>query len=171
MKKIFLIAAVALLAAACEQKYDNWYSSAYKLSGEWVVKADYYEASTSTWEAAAPYGIVINTYSTAANVPTEIFIDDLSEGTRTFWNLKGKIKANAENATFGSATDTVVNLRYDSKFIVVDGQVLEGVGHSKTGVKTDSIVFVIRFDDDNPAWGTDYRISGHRKTGFTEDAY
>lgn len=171
MRKIFLITtAIALFITSCKQEYDNWYSSAYELSGEWVVKVDYYDTDSASWEELAPYGITINTYSSAANVPTEFIIDDYKDGASTFWDIKGKVRANAESATFGS-TDTIANLAYDSKFIIVDGQVLKSVGRSKTGIVTDSIVFVIRFDDDTPAWGTDYRISGHRKTGFTEDEY
>lgn len=178
MKKVlYSLLFLAFVAVSCE-KYEPGGTATQSISGDWWVKVEYYDAASNTWEVAIPYGVVIHTYNTAANVPTEIFIDDFYGGEPTeptFWDIKGKVRANAENATFGS-TDTIANLAYDSQFIIVDGQVLKGVGHSKTGITTDSIVFFIKFSDDQIAldeygWGENYKVSGHRRTGFTEDEY
>jgi hypothetical protein len=173
MKNILYSTLFALLfvAVSCE-KYEPGGTATQNLSGDWWIGIEYFDESTSAWVAYQPVGTCFfTTYNTAANVPTEIFIDDHYEGSPTFWDMKGKVKANAGNFSFGS-TDTVTNLSYDdSQFIVTDGKVIKGVGRSKTGVITDSIVFVVKFNDDSPAWATEYRLSGHRRTGFNEDEY
>lgn len=171
MKKIIYSLLFFLLVAAtgCE-KFEAGGTATQNLSGDWWVKVELDNGDNSWTDLTTSWlgveRIMVNTYNTADNVPTEIFVDD----NKNFWEFKGKVKADAANFTFGS-DDEVQNYHYDSKFKVTEGKVLEGVGRSQTGVITDSIVFVVRFDDDTPPYGDTYRISGHRRTGFNEDEY
>jgi hypothetical protein len=179
MKKILYYSSLVLMLAAtsgCE-KYEVDGTATQNLSGDWWVKWEYFDTDDNDWVDITGYlfGVerfLFNTYNTAANVPTEIFVDD----NKNSWEIKGKVKADAANLTFGSP-DPVLNLTYeDSEFIVTDGKVVKGVGRSKTGVKTDSIIFILTLSDDDGliydnAWETQYRISGHRRTGFQEDEY
>jgi hypothetical protein len=54
---------------------------------------------------------------------------------------------------------------------VQQGKVLLKEGRSTSGVVTDSIYFEVSFDDDTPAYGTTYIVSGVRRTGFLEDEH
>ena len=169
MKKILysLFLLFFVLASGCED-FDPGGTATQNLSGDWWVKVEMNDNGTwidLTDEWIGVERIMITTYNTAANVPTEIFVDD----NHNFWEFKGKVKADAANYTFGSS-DPVTNLSYDdSEFTVTDGKVLKGAGRSRTGVVTDSITFMIKFNDDSDEF--DYRFSGHRRTGFTEDEY
>jgi len=171
-KKIYSLCMGLLLFAAvtsCDSEVDPGGTATQNLSGEWFVKVEILDEGerfdvTEFWLGVER--ILVSTYNTAANIPTEIFVDDNSN----FWDFKGKVKADATNFVFGSA-DIITNLQYESQFIITDGKVLNGVGHSKTGVVTDSIMFTIKFNDDDPEWGTEYYFSGHRRTGFIEDEY
>jgi hypothetical protein len=171
MKKRLYSILLGLLVAVtgCDNDTDAGGTTARNLAGEWWVKVEIrddgnWEDITAAWLGVDR--ILVSTYNTAANLPTEIFVDDHAN----FWDFKGKVKADAVNFTFG-APDIVTNLQYDdSEFIVNEGKVLKSVGFSKTGVATDSITFIVSFNDDDPEW-LEYRFSGHRRTGFLEDEY
>ena len=50
----------------------------------------------------------------------------------------------------------------------MEGKIIADGGVSKTGVVVDSIYIKATFSDDP---GTEYEITGHRRTGFVEDDY
>lgn len=175
MKKIFLFTIViALIATSCKQEYDNWYSSGYELSGEWVVTVQQsvaeYEGETpdltdiDNWEWDDLYGTgttTVQTYSSAANDPTELIVED----NHTFWDYKVKVDANVDAKTF--EVEDALNLIYDCDVSILGGKVLEGVATTPSGNPADSIIFYVKFSDD--ANFTYMKVSGFRKTGLAED--
>ncbi|GHT78695.1 hypothetical protein AGMMS50262_21600 [Bacteroidia bacterium] len=186
MKKIFLIITVigAFIATSCEHEYENWYSADYELSGEWVVtvqqSVDEYlyifedegampnPANIESWEWDDIYGTGVTsvlTYNSAANIPTELIVDD----NHTFWDYKVKVKANNDVKTF--EIDETPNLAYDDCDVsIIGGKVLKDAATTPSGNPADSIVFYVKFSDDS--YGFTYmKVSGFRKTGFTEDEH
>lgn len=184
MKKIILIATIitTLLTTSCKQEYENWYSSGYELSGEWKVTTQqsveeylyiFYDegampnpANVENWEWEDLYGNGVTdvlTYNSAANTPTELIIDD----NHTFWDYKIKAKANIDARTFD--VSNTPNLIYDGCNIsIIGGKVLKDAATTPSGNPADSIVFYIKFSDDE--YGFTYmKVSGFRKTGFLED--
>jgi hypothetical protein len=169
MKKLlylsFIVPLAMLLFSSCETMEDPnmEYSPVYPLSGEWYVKFEL-QTATDTFEDVYNLGYVkILTYNTSSNTKDTIWIDDY---TNT-WNFKIKCPINLKEKTFGMK-DSMVNSNpdYPIKIYIRDGSVQVGKGRSISGVKTDSICFLIGFEDDP---GSVYRISGHRRTGFIED--
>jgi hypothetical protein len=173
MKKIILFAlgiSVALLS--CEQDDPNIGQTATKdLAGEWYVT---YTVDGTDLIGHAP----IITSNTAANLPTEILITDYVEPNATagnFWSYKVKAQVDPAAKEF-TATEVVSSALYDGdpyniKVNVLNGKVIKNGGHSRTGVVVDSIYFELQFEDDSPAFGTTYVVSGHKRTGFTADDY
>lgn len=165
MKKIISILIFSLTVGfySCSE-FEPGGTATKNISGNWYVRV--YSADT----AGVVGGVIADyteftTYNTAANVPTEFFMNDNAH----FWTYCGKVKCDANNYSFGSITDTVTNTAYESKFIVYGGKVLKGVGQSFSGVKTDSIKFYVKFDDDTQPYSHVYFVAGHRKTGYIED--
>ncbi len=168
MKKImkyfvFILPFVILFACETMDEPTMEYSPVYPLSGEWYVK---FEAETSPGNFEDVYGlgyVKILTYNTASNSKDTMWIDDLGNT----WSFKVKCPINVTDKTFGMK-DSIVNYdtTYPIKIYVREGIVLQGKGKSISGVVTDSISFLIGFEDDP---GTVYRMSGHRRTGFIED--
>ncbi|HOK52106.1 MAG: lipid-binding protein [Bacteroidales bacterium] len=159
----FILPIVILVSCETMEEPKIEYSPVYPLSGEWFVK---FEAETSpgTFEDIYHLGYVkILTYNTAYNSKDTMWIDDLGNT----WSFKIKCPINVTARTFGM-NDSMVNYdtNYPIKIYIREGIVLQGKGRSISGVVTDSISFLIGFEDDP---GTVYRISGHRRTGFIED--
>jgi len=157
----YLTLLFAFVIISCDD-YEVGGTATKEFSGDWWVT--YYYENNGTWEKM--HGpVFFTTYNTAANLPTEMFVDD----HKTFWEYKAKIKVDVNTHTFGSDQECD-NLYYDSKIKVYDGKIYEGLGLSKTGVVTDSISFYIWFNDagNDPAT---YRVEGHRRTGFHEDEF
>jgi len=169
MKKILLIIAVtaALVTASCKQEYENWYSAAYELSGEWVVTYDGVDEDGNVTEED-PWGLghfQLLTYNTAANSADTMWIDD----DYNSWEFKVKTGINVNAKTF-SVTEGE-DLYNGALVTITNGKILPGAATTPTGSPADSIVFTVVFDDD-PYVGTYWdaiRISGYRKTGFLED--
>lgn len=162
MKKniVYKLLAVVLIFTAfssCRKDRVVGGTEVQKLSGEWWVKFD---------NGTGPFGnsyYYFKTYNTAANLPTEMWIDD--DGSA--WDVKGKLKTDASALTFSGLN--MVNASYDSHFTITDGKVMLGVATAPgSKAKTDSISFKISFDDDDPA-NTVYTVSGYKKTGFSSD--
>ncbi|MCF0178987.1 MAG: hypothetical protein HUJ97_01900 [Bacteroidales bacterium] len=136
------------------------------LAGEWYVHMDGVDASGNV-TMEDPFGVgtfELLTYNTAANVPTEMFIDDLEN----FWGMKGIVKCDVNNLTF-SAT-AAQELYNDITFDIIDGKVLIKAATSSYGHQVDSITFLVKYSDDDyigEYWDA-MRISGYRRTGFDE---
>lgn len=137
--------------SSCEQDDPEPGGTAVQsLAGEWWVQIDgeggFYHFST---------------YNTAANVPTEMWLDDLE----TFWDMKGKVNVDIANLSFSAANTT--NEYYDITFTVDSGKIFPGVTKGPVSkAVTDSISFIVEFSDDP---GTKYHLSGYKRTGFTSD--
>lgn len=87
MKKVvyLLIMAAGLALASCEK--DEVGNTATKaLAGEWYVTVDGVDASGAVlYEDVFGLGhTMLYTYNTAANVPTEMYVDDAGN----VWNIK-----------------------------------------------------------------------------------
>lgn len=169
MKKVIylLIMCAGVLLSSCEK--DEIGSTATKaLAGEWYVTVDGVDASGAVlYEDAFGLGhTMLYTYNTAANIPTEMYVDDAGN----FWEYKVKVKSDIDALTFNTE-GTVDNEAYDCDVTIESGKVLLGAATTPHGTPADSIVFYITFsDDDNvPAAYAKLKVAGYRYTGLTQD--
>jgi len=182
LNKIFLIVAIAMSFVACQDDFDPGSVPGHELAGEWYVQ-------TYVGGNAVLGHELISTYNTAAADGAEIWVDDLGH----IWPVKAKIGSSPSDMSFSGTGDNMeapeysydtldmerdpmvdpidsVNQNFEGyyTFNVKQGKVISDEGRSKTGVVTDSIYMLVEFSDDP---GTEYEISGHRRTGFGEDDY
>jgi len=126
------------------------------------------ESDIENWEWDHLYSedhSLMYTFNTAANVSTEMFITDKGH----YWDYKVKATVDYRARTF--TCPTTPNLAYDDCDIsIIRGKVLEGAATTPSGMPADSIVYYIRFSDDN--YGFTYtKVSGFRRTGFPADDF
>lgn len=167
MKKIsfFLLSIGIFLIQSCK-KEEIGSTATEKMSGEWSVRADALNSDGSLFaEDVYELGhFLLSTYNTADDNTSQMWLDD----SDNFWKFKGKV--NIDYASLAFSGENVQNVSYDSKFTVLNGKILKGLAHTPSGMVADSIVFEIRFDDEDPATPFDrYRITGYRYTGFVAD--
>lgn len=170
MKKAIylLLMAVCAVMTSCE-KEEIGGTATQALAGEWYVTADAVDEYGNVLEEDF-FGIGhfhVNTYNTAANVPNEIWVDDLGN----FWEFKVKASADVNNCTF-CTPDSVANVYYDCKVLIEGGKILPDAATTPHGTAADSIVFYVSFNDDTypEEFGfAKYRISGYRYTGLASD--
>ena len=170
-KTIFLmIIAVAALFASCE-KDEVGGTATESMAGEWYVNLDLLDENGDVWMSGEDfYGIsrfLLLTYNTAANVETEMWVDDLAN----FWEFQVKVDIDQSTLTF-STDGEVANNYYDCNVTITDGKILYGATTTPSGAVADSIVFKVSFDDDPyPAYYgfSEYLISGFRYTGLDND--
>jgi hypothetical protein len=156
-----IVISAALVGFSCQDDLEPGGTKAQDMAGEWWVRYEV-ETSPGTWEDIGGGYYKMMTYNTASDTE-EIWVDDLAH----FWEYKVKVPVDLAAKTF--SVTAAPNAAYESAVTIANGVVLAGEGKSITGVQTDSIHFVASFDDDDPAFGTNYRVSGHRRTGFLED--
>ncbi|MEJ7646258.1 MAG: lipid-binding protein [Chryseolinea sp.] len=161
IKRFLLIIVVAMFALACQEDLEPGGTKVQDLAGEWWVKYEV-ETSPGVFDDVGGGYYKMMTYNTAADAE-EIWIDDLEH----FWEYKVKAPVDLTSKSF--AVSGAVNATYESTVTIESGVVVIGGGRSVSGVQTDSIHFLASFDDDAPSFGTKYRVSGHRRTGFLED--
>jgi hypothetical protein len=169
----FLTIASAVLVSSCDQDDPNIKStSGAAIAGEWYVTAEVDGDDIGLGH------FKIITSNTAADVASEMLVSDYVEPNSesgNFWSFVVKANVSPENKTFTASevTSTAIYEEepYPIKVNILNGAILPGQGHSKTGVATDSIYFEIQFEDDSPSFGTTYVIAGHKRTGFTADDY
>ena len=133
-----------------------------KMAGRWEVTVDGYDTEGKLYKDPYKMGVIeIRTYNTADNGITQMWLDDVNH----FWQFKFKTNINYEARTFSNEA-----VDYDAdasgKAVVTNGKILEGAAKNLHGMPNDSIVFDIKFDDDD--YELVYRISGQRYTGFSE---
>lgn len=159
-----LFSLLAFVLAGCE-KDEIGGTATESLAGEWYVVVDAADESGNVF-AEDCYGlgkIHMNTYNTAANVPTEMFVDDIGN----FWDFKVRVQSDINALTFAT-NGAVANESYEGCDVTIDGgKVLLGAGITPHGTPADSIVFYVAFSDDDP--GIKYKVSGIRYTGLAED--
>lgn len=171
MKKLLYLCVsfVALMLASCE-KDEVGGTATEALAGEWYVTVDAVDASGATlYEDFFGLGhFMLNTYNTADNVSTKMWIDD----NENFWNFKVKADCDVNALTF-TTNGEVDNAAYaDCKVNVSDGKVMYGAATNPHGTKADSIVFYVTFSDDEypETYGySKYKVSGYRYTGLVSD--
>lgn len=179
---------LAIAATGCD-KAEPGGTATQALAGDWWVKYDVIDPSLKPGDAGyivvpdLTRGYVLfTTYNTASNASNVMFVDD----NANFWGpkgFKGKVQCNVGNKSFGGA-DKIDNYMFASqKFIVTNGRVISRGAHSVSGVVCDSIALYVQFSDDEvwvgpgdddfapDPYGTTYLVSGHRRTGFTEDEH
>lgn len=169
MKKFISIAfmAIGLLFgfASCdvETNEEPGGTNVEKMAGRWDVNIDVVDESGNVLYED-PYGmgtITIMTYNVADNNSTQMWLDDRNQ----FWAFQMKVDVNYEGRTFSCGAKD-----YDAAGSgtaeVTGGKILENAAKNLHGMPNDSIVFNIKFSDDD--YGFTYRISGQRYTGFYE---
>ena len=162
IKLMFVLIALVAFTTSCQKEYEPEMITGHELSGEWYV--------TYTIGGVDVYGVgytTLLTNNTAAADGKQIWVSDQGH----FWDYKAKVSSNVEGMSFGQS-DSLNNadeLGYPIKLIIKSGKIFPDGGRSKTGVVVDSISFVVGFGDDAP--GTEYTVSGHRRTGFEEDDF
>lgn len=162
--KYIIVALFALTFTSCD-KEEIGNTATVSLAGEWMVRVDLADASGNII-AEDPFGLgyfQIITYNTAANLPTEMWMNDLEN----FWNFTVKIPCNADAQTFGNPTP-VPNAAYDCDVTITDGKVVYRGTMSPSNAPADAIEFNISFSDDDP--GMIYHVSGYRRTGLNGGA-
>lgn len=170
---IYTVAFIGALMVSCDQDDPNIEHTATEaLAGEWYVTY-----SVGGTDVGGGHSKII-TSNTAANVATEILVSDYVEPNATsgnFWSYKVKAEVDPSSESF-SANESVSSALYEGdpyyiKVNILNGKVLPGQGHSKTGVTVDSIYFEMQFEDDTPAYSTTFVVAGHKRTGFKADEY
>lgn len=171
MKKYIKIAMMALCLSmgfvACDVETDEEAggTNVQNLAGHWMVTVDIVDEQGQTLYSD-PYGlgeIEMFTYNTAANDADSIWITD----AHNFWQFEMKIPCNVNTLTF-SCPEKDYDAAGTGKAIITNGKVLLGAATNLHGMPNDSITLDITFNDDDPAYGYIYRLSGQKYTGFYE---
>ena len=165
------------------------------MAGEWFVK---YELKDSTGQYQDAYGLgytKLLTSNTSDNAADKMWIGDVFINPREvdtrfaassgeFWTYMVKANVNVGDLTFNADDKSVVvelpraatattperpATPYDINVKITDGRIIKDGANPPSGTTTDSIVFMVQFEDDAP--GTIYRASGYRRTGFLEDEH
>ena len=155
MKKVLYLATMLLCMAftSC-QKEDIGGTATESLAGVW------YDGSVTE----DPYGLgrfQIMTYSTSANNPNEIWVDD----SKNFWNFKVKATGDVNSLTISAAS--AQNQRGDEITVnITNGKIIKNGGVQNNGSPADYISIDVEFSDDP---GTIYRLEGVRYSGLEEN--
>ena len=178
MKKynsLILILITIFFVSACKKdlidtikKVDPGKSSTYPLNGEYWVRLDTAIISgvDTTWNVDA-FGLdytKITISNTSTDKGDSIWID---EPDKTFFPFKVKASCNPALRVF-SVTNGI-ELYNEVPTTIKLGKLLLDKGITKGGNKTDSIAMHVFQLDVYPT--TTFRLSGVRRTGFTEDDY
>lgn len=181
MKKVLYFALLFLCAGLTSCEKDEIGGTATQATaGDWYVTVDaadengnvYVDSDGDAWYD--PFGMgrfTVLTYNTAANVPNEMFIEDMGN----FWDFKVKVSCDQQGLTFQTNTTANNNMVADYEDInvtITGGKILPKAGRQNNGSPADSIVFYVSFSDDgNPAkYGyTNYKVSGVRYSGLEEN--
>jgi hypothetical protein len=148
MKKLkYLLYSLIFLVSACETMEDpeTKHSSAYPVSGEWIVNL-----GDGTDVYAGPYRL--KTYNTSFSKDS-IWLDD-HDNSGLSVGMKGKAALNIKANTFASNLEIPVDA-FEDTLILVEGKV----------INKDSIFIRVQFKSEP---GTDYQIAGHRLLGYDE---
>ncbi|WP_418696339.1 lipid-binding protein [Bacteroides sp.] len=162
---LLMMCAVVLLTSCEKDDIENTATKA--LAGEWYVTVDGVDADGKVlYEDAFNLGHkMLYTYNTAANVPTEMYVDDM----KNFWEYKVRVKSDVKALTFATE-GAVPNERYDCDVTIEGGKVLLGAATTPHGTPADSIVFYVTFSDDtNIPLYAKLKVAGYRYTGLAED--
>lgn len=141
-----------------------------KLSGEYFIHLDYYDAGTSTWVLDG-FGIgykKIIISNTAANKADSVWINDLN-----IWPTLARVSCNSTTGVFNPGVSDNIQDAGET-FEVMNGKVLTEGCVTESGNKSDSIYIEFVWSDiaaANLPAGTLTRFSGYKRTGFIEDEH
>lgn len=160
---IGLLSLLVFVLAGCE-KDEIGNTATETLAGEWYVTVDAVDegGNVITEDCYGMGYIHMNTYNTAANTPTEMYVDDI----KNFWDFKVRVKSDVNALTFATE-GAVANEKYDCNVTINGGKIMLGAATTPHGTPADSIEFYVSFSDDEP--GMRYKVSGYRYTGLAED--
>lgn len=169
MKKViylFMIMA-GMVFASCE-KDEIGGTATRALAGEWYVTVDGVDADGKVlYEDVFGLGsTMLYTYNTAANVPTEMYVDDAG----AVWEYKVRVKSDIDALTF-STEGAAANEAYDCKVTIEGGKVIPRAATTPHGTPADSIVFYVTFSDDEniPDAYSKLKVAGYRYSGLASD--
>lgn len=177
MKKTILYSVILLSAfcfiTSCE-KDEIGGTATEAMAGEWYVTADAIDADGNiVYEDAFGLGhFHLDTYNSSSNSTTEMWIDDNDNfyyGS-TDLGFKTKITIDMTAQTFSATNST--NLYYDNTLTITNGQILNNLATTPSGMAADSIVFELSISNDPlpEAYGySHYRVAGYRYTGLAND--
>ena len=113
---IWLFTLLVFVLAGCE-KDEIGNTATEALAGEWKVTVDAVdEGGNVIAEDFNGIGhILMNTYNTAANTPTEMYVDDIGH----FWEYKVRVKSDVNALTFAT-NGAVPNEAYECD-VTIDG--------------------------------------------------
>lgn len=159
MKKylILLLTALSVSFTSCDNETEPGGTAVEKMAGDWWVTATVMQNGNEVGDSGVGH-FQMYTYNTAANVPTEMWLEDGGN----FRNYKVRVNVDYNARTF-TTNDFVEGVR------ITEGKIMEGAATTPSGMPADSIVYMIQFDDD-PNELT-YKISGFRRTGFPNDDF
>lgn len=171
MKKILsvILAAAAIVSiSSCQKSFPHEGTATESLAGTWMCTV--YYADNSAW---VPYqGFSVETYNTAANLATEMWINDY----KGFWGTCFKVDCDPASRTFGKEGKEYTDLYFDAAQHLYGGKVTVGGATAPGSESTvDRIEYFIEFSDDSldgktPApYCTTYYVTGYRYTGFPDD--
>ena len=169
MKKYISLAfmAVALsfgfVSCSVETNEEPGGTNVEKMAGRWNVMVDVVDESGNTIYSD-PYGlgeITIMTFNTSDNSTNKMWLDDNGK----FWSFKMKVDVNYHERSF-FCPEQDYDAAGSGTAVVTNGKILENATKNLHGMPNDSIVFDIKFSDDQN--NLIYRISGQRYTGFKE---
>ena len=167
MKKylILLVAAISFAFTSCETVTEPGGTAVQDMAGEWWVTAVYKDAGV--WKDSGVGHFKFSTYNTAANLSTEMWLNDHG----SFWNFKSVVKVDYTAKTFLTTDSVTTNSASfpSEKVLITAGKVLKGAAKTPSNVAADSIVFTTVFNDDKDS--IVYKISGFRRTGFPADDF
>ncbi len=153
-----------VLSTACK-KDEPGGTATQALAGEWVVVVDGVDANGGVVvkDPDAMGKTLLYTYNTAANVPTEMYVDDQGN----FRNYQVKVKSDVDALTFnteGAASNEVGA----GNLTIEGGRVIPKGTTSAHGTAVDSIVFFVNFAGDTGTYAK-LRVAGFRYTGLEDD--
>lgn len=166
MKKyitLLLFATLTFAFTACDDETEPGGTAVEKMAGTWYVTWEYKNAQ-GKWEDALGGTVEVNTYNTAANVPTEMW---LREGYLLRTAIKVSTDYNARTFEAAEQTIAVSPAMWGAPEItlsITDGKVLAGAATTPSGMPADSIVFFVNVQGDDT-----YKVAGFRRTGFPAD--
>jgi hypothetical protein len=150
------VIAIVLAIASCSKKPDIENTSTVKMAGEWFVKY-YFDGDELT-----DFNKILS-FNTSDPNSNQVWVDDLG-----LWPFKAKFDIDYANLAFKPMASTPNTEVAGETVKVIEGKIIPGVGHSKSGNIVDSIYLKLEFSDDP---GNMYEIRGHGRTGFFEDEY
>jgi len=167
---ITLLAGAIMMTSCNESDPSIKHTNAEAFAGEWFVTV-----TVDGTDVNGGYGTII-TSNSAANVASEIIVSDLVDpnGQPSFAGYKIKAQSDIKAMTFSADKILSTIPDYNDTMLhvsIANGKIFPKGGLSKTKVVVDSIYFELQLEDDGPPYGTTYVVSGHKRTGFTEDEY